>query len=547
MSKAEAITYTQVFDENGKPRVPRDNISPADAKDMDGVFFLRRVIDPVTQQDTYVPIEYCGDINPLFFGVRDVSNLAHAAIASVLTNVENRRAAHDALVNGLRLINAMAAAPLVAGQYEVPAAGTVGVDVAALAGQTSWIALQQIASRGFAGISGPIEAFVRTVEEIATVGGNMMGGSNNLFLNPENALPIPGYQPGNAARALYENVLNYRAVPVYRFDDVNNVDIAAGSEAGSVPGLAQAYAYLSQALLDPQADAATLATRKLTPLSLADLAAVRGSLLAPANANRDAYQTLRAQVLGHPEWTKAKTQAEIKQYVAELDASLASAPRRAGGAVAGVRARSSVSTTLAVSETNPSVVDGSARAAGFALASRFNVLQPRDAYETTVGQGAVELVGMRLEDIPLIRGLMGAQAAGNDVGRKGASSYSTQQSSLHYADDVDAPLESYFESEPIGRLVDDRDARGQARVSEAINSSRVWVSRQTFFECLYSHFFFKDALCGRAAALAGRQFALWHAGPESGSAGEQHPGPAGQAGRRALLWSAVAAGDAGRL
>lgn len=60
MSKAEAITYTQVFDENGKPRVPRDNISPADAKDMDGVFFLRRVIDPVTQQDTYLPIEYCG-------------------------------------------------------------------------------------------------------------------------------------------------------------------------------------------------------------------------------------------------------------------------------------------------------------------------------------------------------------------------------------------------------------------------------------------------------------------------------------------------------
>lgn len=62
MGRLNDLPSSKVFDENGKPRVPRDNISPADAKDMDGVFFLRRVIDPVTQQDTYVPIEYCGTL-----------------------------------------------------------------------------------------------------------------------------------------------------------------------------------------------------------------------------------------------------------------------------------------------------------------------------------------------------------------------------------------------------------------------------------------------------------------------------------------------------
>ena len=512
VSKGEAITYTQVFDENGKPRTPSNNVSPSDAKDMDGVFFLRRIIDPQTRDDTYVPIEYLGDIDPAFFGVNDAANLAYAAIASGFPDQVARKKLVVDLNVGMRLINRLAQLPLTTGAEALDTdanrlgaaktaagaaasaatAGNQGAKDAArdaaiaatttvpeLAGQTSWVALTAIAAAPAdypAGKVGTIvEAFVAAVEQVATTLGSMMGSSGNIFLDAANALPVDGYGDATPARVLYENLLNFRAIPVY-YAARDEALAGRSAEEEAAPGLATAFGYLLGALKSEQEGR----DAKFTADQLAQLAAVR--VAAGGAVNRAKYDTLRSTLLTRFEFSKAGSIAELKQYIGELDAAVVAAPAKLPAAAAGVqvrgRQRAFVATTLAVHENNKSVTSGDARAAGFALASRFDITKARDAYETVTGPDgstkAVELVGMRLEDIPLIRGLMGAQAAGETLGS--ASESSSHHLTSHY-DDVDAPLESFYESEPIGMMAHDRSGgrAGQASLRAGIESNRVWV------------------------------------------------------------------------
>lgn len=493
VSKIDAIRYSQVFDETGAPRVPVRNISPEDAADLDSVFFLRSVLDPVTQQNTYLPIEWCGDIDPAFMSPTDVQNLAHAAVASAIPDMDTRRKIEQDVRNGVALINRLSVTAISENQ---PAADSnlAGLTVENLGGWTTFDAMRRLA--GSQNALAPIAAnLISAVQMVATAIGTLFGGTENVFLNPANALPFAEYEKATPERVLYENFINYNSVPVFTLGD-GDVQEDTRMFRNGEPGIQQAYASLLSAFLDADvpAEARLIQQRNLNVETVRADRARYVSL----PATRENYNSLRSFLLANGLKTKTKAgsngtvnQRELNQYVASVDTVLADASARAPAAAARgrvVRREGTPSPYLAVSRNNPTFADEDrGHSKGLALASRFDVTVPGDEYETqydtnsaagdfTVSRRPV-LMGTKLEDLPLMRGIAAAQSTGQNVGTnyKVASASQGGRRSHQQFMGADAPLDSYYDdAEPIGSMIG-HDGPDVARLRETILNNRVWM------------------------------------------------------------------------
>lgn len=385
-----------------------------------------------------MPISYMGDIDPQFFRPEDAANLALTVIRASNVSDADLQALRTALNDGQALIADLAMRPLRDTSGGDSAAAENEADFnASLTGKTSWPGLIQISRQPNTqwgnGAPRVAAAYIQAVRTVASRMGSILGGNANLFLDPNNALPIYANVPREAAQTLHENLINFRAVPVYSVDFTGNV--RPGRDQARAAAVANIYDLVLGGLLNPsvQADAAILANRKM---DTAELSKFRASLQGKTGAGLESILSFLER---NPGYSRAKAEAELAPWIKSarqaynnIDARLEEEARRAGteqlGAVTGRDARV---TLLAVYPENQSILNDEAVSLGLTLASKFDPTRPRDQ-ERVVALGPdggilrdSVVIGnaVRLNDMHIMRGLIGAEM---NAGMQASSSSSFQ-------------------------------------------------------------------------------------------------------------------------
>jgi hypothetical protein len=426
-----AVRNGMLFDEDGNPRAVPDSVNAADANDLNKVFFLRPIQDAMGAT-RYAPIEYCGDIDNRFFGSNALGNLAQSVVSSLGSLVTDQIRA--ALAAGMNEIKTRASARLV----------DAGGNLIGAAGRTRWAALIAEPAQD---PEGTIGQFVTAVQTLATVLSNHLGGSDNLFLDPANAI---GGGDGTQANTLYDNLLNYRAVPVFERGTAATIGVNDANQQART----NMIGIMKEAISAGASELRTLAND-----------------IDDATATEQDYQDLRAAMIANPQNTtlgSGQSVGDLTVWLGRLDqmyrSSSARVPQAGGRSVSG----GSMSVELAVYPNNPSFVDGTSQQAGYTLASRFDLTQPASGGYVVDDTGAVTnsftLVGnfCSLEEMPVMRGVEAAIAQRRMAPRRSAYGAPARDQ----VDDIFAPLTS-FASEPVGEMEDIDDGSIRAR--------RTWI------------------------------------------------------------------------
>jgi hypothetical protein len=448
----DALRYSQVFDEDGSPR-KMTLVDPHDAQDLKQVFWLRNDPSYDSGADNFVPIDYLGDIDPVFMPPDAVANLARTAIGSAFASPAERERIVAVLEAGRNVINNLAGATLTAAGATADLAGVDDATFAArAAGRVTFEGLEQIAAVPVAGLNAAnaaivdaVSAYMRVLRLVATRIGSFFGGANNLFLNPVNALPGA---VATSSRTLYENLVNPRIVRVFR---------TAGGATASAPSradLVRLHALAADGVLQPNAngtgpqkvDAKTAEQRKLTAAQVAAIQGFAASMAAGgalSAATTDNIEAILQFYAANPSFSRATTVPALNEWIGKMRALVAQA--EAAGDIAqsiGSRAASATTpTVLAVHEDNASV----SNLHGYVTASRLNPMKAG----STSSYGAEEEQrrhGFRLADTPIMKGLIASEVA--EGGRSGYDQSSSSQQRGHQGRDLD----EMFEDEPVGSM-----------------------------------------------------------------------------------------------
>ena len=499
VTKSMGIIHSQVFDEDGEPRqLTGSNLDPADGKDLDGIFFLRKTEDEINRgATTYLPIQYMGDINPVFCETGDVANIAQATIASVFAKAERVRYG-DALTNGLLLVNTMASTPIVDGTTLFPASATptkiAAATVAELGGWITWDAITKIASSGNALVGPGLLNFVNAVREVSNRISVIYGNKRNFLLDDKNTLTKAGGVPA----VLYENVLFPGQTALFSQGAAGvQTAIGAGQEAAAVSAvLKKSLGLLLQAYLDPAAaaDAADLTARKNTPANLAELTAERTAIAVliarPANVTQAEYDERHDVFVSKLDsWVAGADRAARLQWIRNVDQDLSGAVKEAS------KVRRVVQVDPAgVAASGLAVKSGTAIPQGFLAASKYNpTVASTTRYEGEEGfeSAGLSAIGIQMSDMPIIAALQGAQLAGVDsldersATGKGAPLFSRVGRNAGAA----GYMEEQNEEEFIGRMMTGADSdfnprnnsafgrQQAARQREELEAARMFVPR----------------------------------------------------------------------
>lgn len=455
----DGIQNVQLFNEDGTPRTIPNACGVADIEDLKRCFFIKPYINDAGVECCDKQVEFMGDIDPQFFGPTDAANWARSAISAVYhgdkTGVDEAR---RALNNGMRHIRDMAMMPL--GQNadsDLDDNDNENTFSGKLAGRTSWAALKDIAANksrldanGKSGtLRRDIVAFVEVVEKIAEVFSSALGGAHpNIFLDPRNSLNAQVLGEQSPARTLYENLLNYRAVPIFSLEGDGTFDFgnqAVGPDGARTAVVKDGLRFLDRMVL---ADEDKLRARGGKDAQegqrLIDGAtALKGRIRALSSGldsnivsqQEKSFFNLIEELKANPKLSKAKTAGELKGYLDDFMEKYATKVARASKQT-GVKARGATGSTvtkLAVYPDNPSIRDGSARKQGFTLASRFDAEEPSNLYAAEYQKGGkTHYAGIGADftfaQTPIMRALIESSVEGggmggeSNFGKAGASS-----------------------------------------------------------------------------------------------------------------------------
>jgi len=448
VSQLDGIENCQLFNEDGTPRTIPNACGTADIEDLKRCFFIRPYVNENGVECCDQQVTYMGDIDPQFFPATGAANLARTAVGSVLPDAAERRAVIAALEKGMQRVRQMAMMP-------ITAAGGVVVSsdkdfIASIAGRTTWAGLAQIAGANVAALDNTnarivrdIADFIGAVDLVAERLAGVMGGANNIFLNPANALPLAGYGAATHSRVLYENLLNFRAVPVYTVKDA-----AVIGDVATVP-LQTVFDLALAGVLDKTKDASLLKERKVSD---AEIDAFRAKYVGVPKTEA-LFTQLLDDMVRNPRFTRAKDFNELKAWTEKLASRYAKAKSKALGTqgATGQKFKDAVPTLLAVYPENPSLVDGSARTANLFPASRFDVKQPADVYGITDSDGKrPTLVGEQYSfvETPIMKALLGSSGIG--ASQQQHQQQFMQQQQQGFGGGGGGSLDEYFEDDYYG-------------------------------------------------------------------------------------------------
>lgn len=208
----EGLRNCMVFNDDGTPRQLEGLEDPIDARDLEQVFWLRSETDS-SGRLLFKNIEIMGDIDPTFMPVESVAKLARTMInaAGQLSGQQEEeiRAIDRSLTAGAALVNRLANLPL------GPNSGNLAAEAPweeRIAGMTTWEGINAIAAREGVAEGTIAAAFIAALDGIgASPLAALLGGSSNMFLNPNNALG-----DGRAPRVLYDNLFAAGLVPLVK-------------------------------------------------------------------------------------------------------------------------------------------------------------------------------------------------------------------------------------------------------------------------------------------------------------------------------------------
>jgi hypothetical protein len=486
------IIHSQVFDEDGEPRqLTGSNLDPADGKDLDGIFFLRKTEDEINRgATTYLPIQYMGDINPVFCETGDVANIAHATLASLFTEAERVRYG-DALTNGLDLVRTMATTPITDTTLSPVGATPAEIQaapVANLGGWITWSAVSSIAASGNALVGAALKDFVNAVTNVALRISVVYGNDRNFLLNPKNTFSAKGGVPA----VLYENVLFPGQTALFSAGGAAvGADVDAAGAVSKV--LKKSLGLLLQAYLDPGADAADLTARKNSAADVqaltAERALVSGLIAKAGNVTQAEYDARRAVFVSRLDsWVAGADRAARMQWVRNFDEDLSGAVKEAS------KVRRVAEFDAAATELSGlAIVRGTKVPAGYLAASKYNPAAPsttqyevEDGFETQF----LSSIGIQLTDMPIIAALQGAQLAGVDgLDERSATGKGAPLFSRVGRNVGGGYMEEQNEDEFIGRMMTGADSdfnprnnsaygrQQAARQREALEATRMFVPR----------------------------------------------------------------------
>lgn len=457
VKNATCLKYSMVFKADGTPNGDfADSVDPYDSNDMDQVFFLRGETTP-SGGKKYVPIRYMGDIDPAFFRPSDAANLARTAIASLFRDQAERSRLSNALSAGKRLIDRLAMLPVNTTALDATDKDTFA---ATAGGMVTFAGLNAIAtSVGAAPEVAIAAAYIAALKDIANRIGSVLGGNGNIFLKPENALPmysdtaLPADIQAAASpeRVLHENLFAYRAIPLYTIADTAAPVFsgAAGSAATAI------YAKVIEAFNGSLLKDKDLAAKGLTKADRDAVSALIVNVSKDAAGLKEAINVLKANV----RYTAAPSEGALLDWINKLEkATLAGVAEVSQKTTPGTQGtRGATITDMAIYPENPDAKNDVLFKKGLAMASAFDVTMPRQVTAGYQEDGAFKpstFIGdqPRFQDMPIVQALLNAeQEIGAGIGSRsgagagGRGAYASR-----------GGLAS-FDDEPIGSSYNDYD------------------------------------------------------------------------------------------
>jgi hypothetical protein len=470
LSLQDFLDACGLFDANGDLITLGDAREANDTQDMLQDFLLRQVTDPQTGQTVFKNVTHFGDINEQFMSVKSISTLSQTVINSIYPSEAGRREASERLNAGMTIINRLNMTPFPrAATLAAPTSLDVDVNGVAgdmtdfanagaaeadLAGATSWSALRRIATGLNGGvyavsIQASIAAFVTEVETIASRMSAILNPGDNLFLDKRNAGPWNYAGDRTIAATFYENLLNFKAVPVFRLGA--GAAVPGGADDAPIitsirtmrQGFAELPADRARLLRNQQVDAAGVASQAYNTTLAAVNVIVTGA--GAVQAGQDTVEGLRAlSQLLRDNWrmTRSDSQEQLIEWLTEIEDAQREAAARFVGVRGGPAAAAAEdaqdflgtarATILMAHPTNPTFYTAggafgrhttavAGARSGWELASRFDLTRPRDAQRAIVGAGPnarnVLAIGSEwnANEMPLFVGMAAADQALNQV------------------------------------------------------------------------------------------------------------------------------------